>query len=37
MACGLVALALVLFGESGRLFRPLEVRPDVEPTTPEIR
>jgi DHA1 family bicyclomycin/chloramphenicol resistance-like MFS transporter len=34
MACGLVALALVLFGESGRLFRPggsLAQRPRTHP------
>lgn len=36
LACGLVALGLVLWAEHGRLFRPLDVHVETEPLPAEV-
>jgi DHA1 family bicyclomycin/chloramphenicol resistance-like MFS transporter len=36
LVCGFAALMLVLWGESGRLFRPREIQHDVQPAAAEI-
>ena len=36
LACGLVALALVLWAERGHLFQPLDVTVETEPLPAEV-